>query len=223
VQKLYIFGAGEFAQIACEYFLETEAYDFKGFIIDADFKNIELESISGFPVFSFSEVEKLIVRSEVRIFVAISASQMNTSRTRVYNRLKLLGCNFATYISPKSFVSSKSTIGENVFIFEENVIQSGVSIGNNTVLWSGNHIGHQSTIGSNVFFASHVVLSGYCSVGEYCYFGVNSTIVDHLKIAPGTLIGAGSLILRDTEPNSVYVGSPGKRIEGKDPYKVIFR
>ena len=48
-------------------------------------------------------------------------------------------------------------IGENTFIFEANVVQPGVTVGDNVVLWSGNHIGHDSVIEDHCFIASHAV------------------------------------------------------------------
>ena len=51
-------------------------------------------------------------------------------------------------------------VGENTFVFEYNVIQPFVKIGNNVVLWSGNHIGHHVVIADHCFITSHVVISG---------------------------------------------------------------
>jgi sugar O-acyltransferase (sialic acid O-acetyltransferase NeuD family) len=221
--RLYIYGAGEFAEIAYSYFSEEGKYEFQGFVVDDSHYDKLNMDLLGFPIYSYSESVEKLNETDVRIFVAISASRMNMDRAAIYNKLKSLGCQFATFISSKAFVSPQARIGENVFIFEENVIQKGAEIGDNTILWSGNHIGHQSKIGSHVFFSSHVVVSGYCNIESYCYFGVNSTLVDHISVAQGTLVGAGSLILRNTEINSVYVGSPAKKIDGKDPFKVIFR
>ena len=52
---------------------------------------------------------------------------------------------------------------------------------------------------------SQVVISGRVNVGEYCFLGVNATIRNAITIAPETLVGAGSIIMTDTEPKSVYV------------------
>ena len=57
-------------------------------------------------------------------------------------------------------------IGDNTFIFEENVIQPFVRIGSNVVLWSGNHIGHDSVIEDHCFIASHVVISGNVTIAR---------------------------------------------------------
>ena len=45
-----------------------------------------------------------------------------------------------------------------------------------------------------------------------CYFGVNSTVRDGVSIASFCTIGAGALIMRDTEEYQVYMGLPSKRI-----------
>ena len=57
-----------------------------------------------------------------------------------------------------------------------------VTIADNVVLWSGNHIGHHSTIGANCFISSHVVVSGFCRIGEACFMGVNSTVSNNTNI-----------------------------------------
>ena len=131
---------------------------------------------------------------------------MNTVRMNKYERGKELGYEFFSYISSDATVMSDQ-IGENCFILEVNTIQPFVSIGNNVVMWSGNHIGHHSIIGDHVYFTSHVVLSGHCEVGEYSWFGVNSTIRDFCKIGQSCLIAMGSLVTKDTQDNSLYVGS----------------
>jgi acetyltransferase-like isoleucine patch superfamily enzyme len=83
-----------------------------------------------------------------------------------------------------------------------------VKVGNNVTLWSGNHVGHQSLIRDNVFVSSHVVISGYCEVGEGCFLGVNSCLGDNVKVARDCVIGAGAVVLKDTEANKIYRGNP---------------
>ena len=89
--------------------------------------------------------------------------------------------------------------------------QPFVRIGNNVTLWSGNHIGHHSVIGDHTFIAAHVVVSGGVSIGEQCFLGVNATLRDHITIGDRCVIGAGALLLRDAEPDGLYVGSATER------------
>ena len=102
---------------------------------------------------------------------------------------------------------------------ENNVVQYAVRIGNNVVLWSGNHVGHQSLIRDHVFVSSHVVISGYCEVGENCFLGVNSCIANNVQIGKDCLIGMGAVVNKNTEERRVYVGNPAKSI--KDSFAVF--
>ena len=131
---------------------------------------------------------------------------INQARAVIYHQCKELGYVLINYINSKATHWGHIEYGDNVFIFEENVIQPFVKIGSNTILWSGNHIGHDSTLGSHIFMASHVVVSGNCEIGDYCFIGVNATFADGVKVGPRCFIGAGALITRNTEADEVYKG-----------------
>jgi sugar O-acyltransferase (sialic acid O-acetyltransferase NeuD family) len=214
MKKLVIIGMGEFALLAYEYFSVDSSYQVVGFGVHKIFKG-DQNSFNGLPLVSIEEMQDLFDTNRVEVFVAIPASKMNQSRTMVYLELKEMGFKFATYISSQAFVWRNVEIGENCFIFEGNVLQPFSEVRSNCVLWSGNHIGHRSTLHSNTFITSHSVISGYCSVGQNSFIGVNSTVIDNIKIAPFTLVGAGSLINRDTLENTIYVGNPAKPVAGK--------
>ena len=92
----------------------------------------------------------------------------------------------------------------------------------NCILWSGNHIGHRTVVKNNVFISSHVVLSGYCVVEDNCYFGVNATVHNNINIAKDCIVGAGSMIRKDTMEGLVYVGVPAQAVQGKTSLDVKF-
>jgi len=138
----------------------------------------------------------------------------------LYLDAKRRGYRFASYTSTRAFVWRNVELGENSFIFEGNVIQPFVRIGNNCILWSGNHVGHRSVVHDNVFVASHAVISGYCEIGENSFVGVNATFNDHVKVAADNVIGAGALVTRNTEPGRIYVGSPARAVLGKSSLDV---
>ena len=125
----------------------------------------------------------------------------------MYEACKAKGYELITYTnSPRGRVGAHE-IGDNCFVFEQNVIQPFVRIGNNVILWSGNHIGHHSIIGDHCFIASHVVISGNTRIGPNCFLGVNATIRDGVTIGAESVIGAGALVLKDVPPQSVVIGT----------------
>ncbi|WP_322052523.1 acetyltransferase [Paraburkholderia bannensis] len=212
-KKLVLVGAGEMAEIAYEYFTHDSDYDVVAFSVEREY--IKQAEMHGLPVVAYEEIEALYPPSEYTLFVAIPSSQLNALRTRFYLDAKQKGYRFATYISSHAFVWRNAVIGENTFIFENNVIQPFVTIGNNCILWSGNHVGHRTVVRDHNFISSHVVISGYCDIGESCFIGVNSTFNDHVVVADHCVIGSGSLIAKETEPNRIYVASPAKAVPGK--------
>ena len=58
-----------------------------------------------------------------------------------------------------------------------------------------------------------MVVSGHCHIEPNCFLGVNSTVGHQVRIAQGTLLGAGATVTRDTEPNGVYM--PAKICEAR--------
>jgi len=214
MSKLIIVGEGETAELAYEYFTHDSPHEVVAF--SAERAYMQKSALVGLPVVAFEEVERHYQPGEYVAFVAVSYTQLNRVRTRLYREAKRKGYTLASYVSSRAFVWHNVQIGENCFIMEHNVLQYAVRVGNNVVLWSGNHIGHQTVIRDNVFISSHVVVSGYCEVGENCFLGVNSAIANNVCIAKNCLIGMGAVIHKNTQERKVYVGNPGKPI--KDSY-----
>jgi acetyltransferase-like isoleucine patch superfamily enzyme len=200
-RKLVIVGSGETGRIACEYFTFDSEYEVVGFAVDREF--MSCETIAGLPVVPLDELEIKFPPAEYWAFAAASSTNLNRVRSDLYAKLKNKNYRLASYISSKAFVWPNSQIGENCFIFENNTIQPFVKIGNNVVMWSGNHIGHSSIILDHCFLSSHVVISGFCNVGEYSFLGVNSTVINNVYIGKDCFIGAGALIQENVPPESV--------------------
>jgi sugar O-acyltransferase (sialic acid O-acetyltransferase NeuD family) len=202
--KLIIVGDSAFAEIAYEYFTYDSEYEVVAFSVEQEY--IKRDSLFGLPIVPFESLEHHYSPREHTFFAANVYTQLNKLRTRLYTQAKEKGFAPASYISPHAFVWRNCQIGEHCFIFENNVIQPFVNIGNNVVLWSGNHIGHHSTIKDNCFIASHVVISGFVEVGESCFMGVNATVANNIVIGDNCLIGAGALVLGNVEDGKTVTG-----------------
>lgn len=203
-RKLLLIGDSAFAEIAFEYFQHDSDYDVVAFCVERQF--LKRDSLFGLPVVALDEIESRYAPREHSFFAANVYTQGNQLRTRLYQSAKAMGYQPASYISPHAFVWRNCKIGEHCFIFENNVVQPFVTIGNNVVLWSGNHIGHHSMIGDDCFISSHVVVSGFCRVGKACFMGVNSTVSNNTNIGNNCIIGAAALILSDVDDNQTAVG-----------------
>ena len=210
-KRLVIVGAGEFAEIACEYFTHDSPWDVAAFAVESQF--LKSKELLGLPVVPFETLNETHPPSDFAVFVAITYTQLNRPRARLYGAAKARGYEAASYVSSHAFVWRNATIGENCFIFENNVIQYHARIGNDVVLWSGNHVGHRAVVRDHCFVSSHVVISGYCDIGESCFLGVNSTIGDNVAVARDNFIGAGAVVVKNTAEGRIYRGNPAVAAE----------
>jgi sugar O-acyltransferase (sialic acid O-acetyltransferase NeuD family) len=213
MKKLVIFGKGDIAQIANYYFEIDSEYEVVAFTLHKEY--ITEDSYEDKPMVSFESIEVHYPVENVEVFVALSYAEMNHFRQRICSEVKNKGYKLASYISSKCTYLSQFPPGENAFIFEDNTIQPFVKIGDNVTLWSGNHIGHHSKIESNNFISSHVVISGHCIIEENCFLGVNSTVGHNVTLSKETLLGAGAVISKKTEENSIYVPPRTLKLEKK--------
>ena len=204
-RTVIIVGDSAFAEVAYEYFTHDSPSDVVAFAVEREF--LTRDSLFGLPVVPLDELEARYPSASHAFYAALVYTQMNRLRTRLYQQVKAMGYAPASYISSRAFVWHNVEIGEHAFIFEDNTLQPFVVLGNNVVLWSGNHIGHHSRIKDNCFIASHVVVSGFCSIGENCFVGVNATFGNNLSVGDDCLIGAGALIARDIPDDSLVKGN----------------
>lgn len=118
---------------------------------------------------------------------------------------------------------------------------SGASIGKNTMISLGAKIDVRRgkiTIGDNCLIthgcyilshdgAAHVINekdsgTGFVTIGNHVFIGVNSVIMRNVTIGDHAIIGAGSVVNKDIPEGVVAAGNPIKIIkEIKKPYKPL--
>lgn len=89
----------------------------------------------------------------------------------------------------------------------------------------GIEIGHGTSISDfvNIYSHSHDITEGRdvrtpkTVLGDKVRVAYHSTVLAGLHIATNSMIGAGALVTRDTEPDTVYVGVPAKAAKKKPP------
>lgn len=209
-KKLVIVGSGRFAELIKMYFAKYSEYEPIAFCLDREY--MDKDVFSGLPVVAFEDIQTLYPPEEYEMFVAFGYKNCNQLRAQKYFEAKEKGYKLATFVAPQVIrIEEDSPIGENTFIFENQVIQPGVTIGNNVIMWSGNHLGHDCTIEDHCFITSHVVISGFTRIGEYTFIGVNATLRNDITVGKSNIIGAGCSILKSTGDNEVFIDKAAEK------------
>ena len=218
--KLILIGDSAFAEVAYEYFTHDSPYEVVAFSVEQAF--LKRDRLFGLPVVPFEELEHYFEPTAHSFYAALVYTKLNRLRARLYRESKAKGYAPASYVSPRAFVWPNVKLGEHCFLFENNVVQPFVTIGDDVVLWSGNHVGHHSTIHDHCFISSHVVISGFVEVGNHGFLGVNAAVGNNVKIGADCLIGAGAVVILDVAADTIIKANPGEpsKLSAKAYFKV---
>ncbi len=114
-------------------------------------------------------------------------------------------------IWPDGFLQIKNNVGINPGV----VIYGQVEIGNDVMIAPGVKI----IGGTHNFKKKEIAMKnqGTSRVGVIIdndvWIGANSVILDGVTVSEGCIIGAGSVVTSNTEPFSIYAGSPARLIK----------
>ena len=205
MKQVVLFGHGPVAEMAHYYLTHDSLY--KVAAITVDRAHITGDEALGLPVVPFEDVQRLYPPAEFDMYIAIGYRRMNKLREEKYRQAKELGYELITYVSSKATTWPSSNIGDNCFIMEDVTIHPFVEIGNDITIWSGTLIGHGSVVGDHCFISGRTAIAGNVTIEPNCFFGMNSTIRDEVTIARESVIGAGAVILKDTQERGVYVAA----------------
>ena len=119
-------------------------------------------------------------------------------------------------------IRENTTAGFNWRVGTLSDIQGHCEIGDYVRFHSNVHIGHKSKIGNFVWIFPYVVLTNDphppsnelvgVTVDEFAVIATMSVILPGVRVGKNSLIGAGSIVKRDVEEESVVVGNPAKPV-----------
>jgi acetyltransferase-like isoleucine patch superfamily enzyme len=144
-----------------------------------------------------------------------------------------------TTIYAGSSIGNNFETGQGVSIREDNEIGDDVSVGTSSILEFGNRIGNRVRIHSGCFLEmvtleddvfigpnsvftddphpmkcpSYKKCKGGVKVKAFARIGANSTILPGVVIGRNALVGAGSVVTKDVEDDTVVVGNPARAIK----------
>jgi sugar O-acyltransferase (sialic acid O-acetyltransferase NeuD family) len=215
-ERIVIVGTGESAAFAFEYFSDDSAHEVVAFSAERSFQTADV--YCGLPVVPLDELAGAYPPAGYRTFVAVSMTQLNRVRRRLYEAVKTAGYDCVSYISSRAFTMASAVVGENAFIQEHVALQHRARVGDNVFIGSGACIGHSSVIEDDCFVGPGAMVCGLSKVGRSCFVGAQSCIADGLSVAEDCIIGAGAVVLKDTAPRQVWLGNPARPV-GRDSFE----
>lgn len=210
MKDIAIYGAGGFGrEVACLIQWINEAspvWNLIGFFDDG--------KIKGTPVSHFGKVIGGIVELNqydrpLSVVIAVGNSDVVQ---RLHDAILNANIEFPNIIAPDFIVRDSLTfkIGEGNIIQGRSSMTCDVSIGNFNVLNGSVNLGHDVSIGNFNMIMPGVRISGGVTIGNNNFLGVESTILQQLRIPNNVRLAAGSVLMTKPKEGGLYIGVPAK-------------
>ena len=206
-ERLAIIGAGELGLQALHYAELSGQYS-----VIAFFDDNTKEDINGLPI--LGTIEELSSQYSTgafdKVFISLGYRHL-LKRKSLYDNIKSLSIPLGSIIAPNVFIDPSASIGEGCLLYPGVIIDKQVTIAPNVILNLGCVISHDSKVCSHSFFAPHVTVAGFSTIGEKCFICCGSTIINDIEITQDVVLGAGSLVVKNITESGLYFGVPARK------------
>jgi sugar O-acyltransferase (sialic acid O-acetyltransferase NeuD family) len=207
-KEIYIVGAGTYGEVMYE-LAEILGYKVNGFY-DEDENKLNL-SIMGVEIIrKFSTLNQNEINGK-NFIVAIGN---NNTRLNIMNKINEFGGFTPTLIHPSAVISPSAQIGKGVYIHANACIWTKVKIDDYCIISPNVVIAHHTNVGKACLISTLSGVGASIKIEDLVFVGMGCTLITGLNVVgENSLIGAGAVVIKDTEKNSLYVGVPAKKIK----------
>jgi sugar O-acyltransferase (sialic acid O-acetyltransferase NeuD family) len=141
----------------------------------------------------------------------------NWSRSIVYNAIikQMPSFEFVNAIHPSVIIGKNVEMGFGVVMMAGVIVNPLAKIGNFTFFATGCQIEHDCIINDYASVSAGSVMGGYVTIGKFSAITLGVTILDRLKIGENSVIGSGSLVLKDIPDNVLAHGNPINKVRAR--------
>lgn len=206
-KEIFIVGAGTYGEAMCE-LAEILDYSVKGFY-DEDDKKSNTMVMDVKVIDKFSNLKKDEIKGK-NFIVAIGNNKI---RQTIMEKINKLGGITPTLIHPTATISPSAEIGKGVYIQANAYIWTKVKIDDYCIISPNVVICHHTSIGKACLISNVSGIGASLKIEDRVFVGMGSTIVTGINIVgKDSIVGAGAVVLKDLDENSVYAGVPAKKI-----------
>ena len=132
----------------------------------------------------------------------------NKIRQQKLQQLDSAGAKIITLIHPSSTVSRYTQIGLGSVIVAGAVINPDCIIGSGAIINTCSSVGHDCTLGDAVHICPGARLAGGTVVDDRAWVGVGTSVRQLIRIGADSIVGAGSVVVKDVSSNTTVMGVP---------------
>ncbi|MDB9983198.1 acetyltransferase [Candidatus Pelagibacter sp.] len=196
--KLLIIGAGGHARSCLEVLILSNKYEILGFIDNEKKKLMDYKFLG-----SDRDIHKFKNVCD-NILLCLGGIKDIKLKWLIFQRAKKLKFKFPKIISPLSFISKSSNIGEGTIIMNQCFINANVKIGKNSIINNKALLEHDVMVGNNTTISPGAIINGGVKIGNNVFIGSGSIIKENVIIKSNSIIGMGTTVLKDVNGGVFY-------------------
>ena len=201
IKKIILVGAGTHSHSCIELIEKEKKFSIYGFI---DFKKSNSNLIKKYRYLGSDEKMEGLRKKISHAIVSIGFIKDYLPRKKNFDKIKKLRFKIPKVISPISYVSKNSKIGNGTMVFHHVIVNSNVSIGENCIINNKVLLEHDVKIGDNVHISTGCIVNGSSSIGSNTFVGSRSVISNNVKIGNNCFIKIGSIVKNDVPDNTKF-------------------
>jgi sugar O-acyltransferase (sialic acid O-acetyltransferase NeuD family) len=185
-------------------------YEVLGFLDNRD--ELQGKEFFGFSMLGkFADAGRFVQRyPEVRFTTWIGRADTYLRRPRMIQSLGVPHERFQTLVHPTTYLSRRARIGRGVLIFQNCTVSNSAVLGDHVVALPHTIVSHDCLLDDYAVATSAVIVGSVAKVGRNCYLGSGCSMLPGVKIGEGSMVGLGTVVLRDVAPGKVVVGNPAR-------------
>lgn len=171
MEEILLIGGGGHCKAVIDVIEQENKYKIIGIIDKPELKG---KKVLGYEIIgSDDDLEKLF-QTYKNAFITIGHIKSNELRLNLFKKIKTIGYQIPTIISPLAYVSKHSFIDEGTIIMHHVLINANVKIGKNCIVNSKALVEHDVVVRDNCHLSTGVVINGSCEVKNNSFVGSNS-------------------------------------------------
>jgi sugar O-acyltransferase (sialic acid O-acetyltransferase NeuD family) len=143
----------------------------------------------------------------------------NWVRHQVADRIRCAvpGFEFMTVIHPSAQVAHSARVAAGTVVMPGAIISANADVGEFCIVNTKASLDHDGVMGAFSSFAPAVTAGGEVTVKPFAAVLLGANIIHTISIGEHSVVGAGSLVLRDVPDRVVAYGLPARVIRARQP------
>ncbi|NLR61850.1 acetyltransferase [Chitinophaga polysaccharea] len=208
-KPLILIGGGGHAKSCIDVIEVEDSFYIEGIL---DLKERVGEKVLGYDIIGTEDLLEELRDRNYSFFISVGQIESAMIRRQIWNRLRAIGAQIATVISPGASVSKHAKISAGTIVMHGARINAGAELGFNNIINTNAVIEHDTIVGNHCHISTQSIINGSCRISDEVFIGSGAVVLQGVEITSNVTVGASTLVNKPIRHPGIYIGIPFARI-----------